>query len=211
MIAGPHGRVYVGGYPDYGLLGGAISVYDPKKNEKKTYPHIIRNQSIASMAYIENLDLIAVRSSVRGGTGTRAAETESKLILWDPNDGRKVFETIVVGGAKTVLSLATTKEGVLYGITDNEKVFVFDSEKREIKKILDLGIKNPIEVSLQLGPDGRLYGLAREAVFAINPKDDQVSLLGRPPVPMDSGMAMLDQKIYDGSGANLWEFEIPPD
>ena len=211
MIAGPHGRVYVGGYPDYGLLGAAIGVYDPKKNEKKTYPHIIQNQSIASMAYIQNLDLIAVGSSVRGGTGTRAVETEAKLILWDPNDGRKVFETIVVGGAKTVLSLATTKEGVLYGITDNEKVFVFDSEKREIKKIFDLGFKNPIEVSLQLGLDGRLYGLASEAIFAINPKDDQVSLLGRPPTPIDSGMAILDRKIYYGSGANLWEFEIPPD
>jgi len=23
MLAGPHGRVYIGGYPDYGLLGGA--------------------------------------------------------------------------------------------------------------------------------------------------------------------------------------------
>jgi hypothetical protein len=210
MIAGPHGRIYVGGYPDYGLLGGAISVYDPKKNEKKTYPHIIQNQSIASMAYIENLDLIAVGSSVRGGTGTRAVEKDAKLILWDPNDGRKIFETIPVTGARTVLSLAATKEGVLYGITDNEKVFVFNSEKREIKKIFDLGMKNPIEVSLQLGPDARFYGLAREAIFAIDPKDDQVSPLGRPPDPIDSGMAMQDRKIYYGSGANLWEFQIPP-
>jgi len=211
MLAGPHERIYIGGYPDYGLLGGAISVYDPKKNEKKTYPHIIQNQSIASMAYIENLDLIAVGSSVRGGTGTRAVEKDAKLILWNPNEGKKVFETMLVGGAKTVLSLAATKEGVLYGITDNEKVFVFNSENREIKKVFDLGFKNPIEVSLQLGPDGRLYGLASEAIFAINPKDDQVSFLGKPPTPIDSGMAMLDRKIYYGSGANLWEFEIPPD
>ena len=211
MLAGPHGRIYVGGYPDYGLLGGAISVYDPKKNEKKTYTHIIQNQSIASMAYIENLDLIAIGSSVRGGSGTRAVEKDAKLILWDPNEDRKVFETIPVAGARTILSLATTKEGVLYGITNNEKVFVFDSEKRENKKVFDLGFKNPIEVSLQLGPDGRLYGLASEAIFAINPKDDQVSLLGKPPTPIDSGMAIQDRKIYYGSGANLWEFEIPPD
>jgi len=31
----------------------------------------------------------------------------------------------------------------------------------------------------------------------------------KPPVPIHSGMAMLDRKIYFGSGANLWEFEIP--
>ena len=30
MIAGPHGKIYIGSYPDYGLHGGAISVYNPK-------------------------------------------------------------------------------------------------------------------------------------------------------------------------------------
>ena len=211
MIAGPHGRVYVGGYPDYGLLGGAISVYDPKTNEKRTYPQIIQNQSIASMAFIERPDLMAVGSSVRGGSGTRSVEKEAKLILWDLNDEKKVFETIPVGGARTVLSLASTKEGILYGITDNEKVFVFDSEKREIRRIFDLGFKKPLEVSLQLGSDGKLYGLASEAIFTIDPKDDKISFLGKPPSSIDSGMAILDRKIYYGSGAHLWEFPIPAD
>ena len=100
MVAGPHGKVYVGSYPDYGLMGGAISVYDPKKNEKRVYRHIIQNQSIASLAYIEKLDLIAAGSSVRGGGGTRAIEKEAKLILWDPKEEKKIFEIIPVPGAK---------------------------------------------------------------------------------------------------------------
>jgi streptogramin lyase len=211
MVAGPHAKIYVGGYPDYGQLGGAMTVYDPKKGEKRTCRNIIQNQSIASMAYIEKLDLIAAGSSVRGGTGTRAVEKEAKLMLWDPNEEKKIFEIVPVPVAKTVLSLATTKDGVLYGVTDNAKVFVFDPEKKEVKKVFELGFQDPLEVSLQLGPDERLYGLAKEAVFAIDPKNDQVSLLGKPPVPIDSGMAMLGQRIYYGSGANLWEFETPPD
>ncbi len=210
MVAGPHGRVYIGGYPDYGLLGGAIGVYDPKKDERRTYRNIIRNQSIASMAYIEKLDLIAAGSSVRGGTGTHAVEKEAKLILWDPKDEKKILEVTPIPEAKTIFSLAVTKEGVLYGIADNEKVFVLDAEKREVRKVFDLGFKNPLEVSLQLGPDGRLYGLAREAIFSINPMDDKVSFLEKPPAPIDSGMAIRGQKIYYGSGANLYEFEIPP-
>jgi hypothetical protein len=32
--------------------------------------------------------------------------------------------------------------------------------------------------------------------------------LAKPPVPIDSGMAILGRKIYYGSGANLFEFEI---
>lgn len=208
MIAGPHGKIYIGSYPDYGLMGGAISLYDLEKNEKRVYRHIVKNQSIASLAYIERLDLIAAGSSVRGGTGTRAIEKEARLILWDPKEEKKTFEVIPVPEAKTILSLATTVDGILYGITDNEKVFVFDSEKREIKKVFDLGFKEPREISLQVGSDRRLYGLAREAIFAVDPKDDQISLLAKPPVPITSGMAMLGQKIYFGSGANLWEFEI---
>jgi hypothetical protein len=211
MIAGPHGKVYIGSYPDYGLLGGAISVYDPKKDEKRVYRHIVMNQSIVSLAYIEKLDLIAAGSSVRGGAGTRAIEKEAKFIIWDPKEEKKIFEIIPVPEAKTILSLATSIDGKVYGITNNEKIFVFDAEKREIKKVFDLEFKEPREISLQLGPDGKLYGLSKEAIFSIDPKNDQLSLLAKPPVPIDSGMAMLGRKIYYGSGANLFEFEIPLD
>jgi len=209
MVAGPHGKVLIGGYPDYGLLGGAIGVYDPMKNEKRVYRHVIRNQSIASLAYIEKLDLIAGGSSIRGGTGTRAVEKEAKLLLWDPKEEKKIFEMVPVPEAKTILSLAVTVEGLLYGITDNGKVFVFDPEEKEIRKIFNLGLKEPRDISLQLGPDLRLYGLAKEAIFFIDPRNDQVSLVMEPSVPIHSGMAMLGRKIYFGSRANLYEFEIP--
>ncbi len=209
MIAGPRGRVYIGGYPDYGLLGGAIGVYDPMRNEKRVYRHIIRNQSIASLAYIEKSDVIAAGGSILGGTGTHAVEKEAKLMLWAPKHEKKIFEIVPVPGAKTILSLAVTVEGLLYGITDNEKVFAFDPDKKESLKIFDLGFKDPRETSLQLGPDLRLYGLTKDVIFSIDPRNDQVSLVMESSIPINSGMAMLDRKIYFGSGASLWEFEIP--
>ena len=67
MIAGPHGKVYIGSYPDYGHLGGAISVYDAKRAEKRVYRHVVQNQSMVSLAYLHSVDLIAAGSSVRGG------------------------------------------------------------------------------------------------------------------------------------------------
>ena len=209
MVAGPHGRVFIGGYPDYGLIGGALGVYDPKTNEKRVFRNVVQNQSIAALAYLGTLDLLAAGSSIRGGTGTHPVEKEAKLILWDPKEERKMFETVPVQGAKTILSLAVANEKVLYGITDNEKVFVFDGEKREIKKVFDLGLKNPREVSLQAGVDGMLYGLAKDAIFVIDPKNNRVSSLARPPTEIDSGMALIGRTLYYGSGANLWEFEIP--
>ncbi len=209
VVAGPHGRIYVGGYPDYGHLGGAIGVFDPGTHEKRVYRHVIQNQSIASLAYIETLDLFAAGSSVRGGSGTYAVEKDAKLMLWDPKEEKKVFEIVPVPGARTILSLAATPEGMIYGITEKEKVFVFDARKREIRKVFDLGFQKPVEISLLPGPDGKLYGLAEEAIFSIDPKDDRISLLAKPATSINSGMAILGRKIYYGSGANLYEFEIP--
>lgn len=209
MIAGPHEKIFVGGYPDYGMVGGAISVYDLKRSEKRTCRHLIPNQSIASLAYLPHLDLIAAGSSIRGGTGTRAVEKEAKLILWHPKEEWKIAEVTPVPGAKTILSLAVTNNGIVYGITDHGKVFSFDPEKVEVMNISDLGYKEPIETSLQVGPEGKLYGLAREAIFSIDPQNDRISLVAKPPVPISSGMAMHDRKIYFGSGAHLWELEIP--
>ena len=154
---------------------------------------------------------MAAGGSVRGGSGTRAIEKEARLILWDPKEEKKIFEIVPVLDAKTILSLAATEEGTLYGITDTEKGFVLDVEKRAIRTVFDLGFKGPLEVSLQPGPDKRLYGLAQGAIFAIDPGNGEISLVAQPPVPIDSGMAILGRKIYFGAGASLWEFEIPPE
>ncbi|MDI6765181.1 MAG: hypothetical protein QME83_19440, partial [Thermodesulfobacteriota bacterium] len=148
-------------------------------------------------------------SSIRGGGGTRAIEKEAKLILWEPKEEKKVFEIIPVPEARTILSLAATPDGVLYGTTDNEKVFVFDPEKREVIKAFDLGLKKPVEISLQIGPDGLLYGLTQEMIFFIEQGKDQVFPMAKPPVPITSGMAISGRKIYFGSHAHFYEFEIP--
>jgi hypothetical protein len=209
MIAGPYGKVFIGSYPDYGQMGGAISVYVPQTDARRVYRHVVENQSIASLVDVPPFNLIVAGSSVRGGTGTRATEKEAKLILWDPQEEKKIFELAPVPEAKTILSLVSTRDGRVYGVTDTEKVFTFDIEKREVRKIFDLGFKDPRETALQLGPEEKIYGLAKEAIFTIDPMTDQMSLLAKPPTPIDSGMTIAGRKIYYGSGANFWEFEIP--
>ncbi len=211
LVAGPHGKIYIGTYPDYGLHGGALSIYDPETDKKKIYRDIVANQSISSLAYIEEFNLLVGGTSIRGGGGTRPIEKHARLILWDPKEETKVLEIIPIPGAKTILSLAVIRKDLVYGITDQEKVFVFDSSMGEIIKVFDLGLKQPLEVSLQPGPDGLLYGLTRETIFSIIPGKDEVLPLTRSPVPITAGMALSSGKIYFGSQSNLYEFEIPTD
>lgn len=211
LVAAPHGKIYIGTYPDYGLHGGALSLFDPRTHEKRIYRHIVPNQSISSLAYIEKLDLVVGGTSIRGGGGTRAIEKQAKLFLWNPKEEQKVFEIVPVIGAKTILSLVVTRGDLVYGITDQEKLFVFDSSMGEVTKVFDLGLKQPLEVSLQPGPDGLLYGLTRDAIFSIIPGKDEVQVLARSPVPITAGMVLFNGKIYFGSHSNLYEFEIPRD
>jgi hypothetical protein len=64
------------------------------------------------------------------------------------------------------------------------------------------------------GENGLIYctiQFEKMDIVVFDPKNDQLSLLAKPPVPIDSGMAIKGRKIYFGSGANLYEFEIPLD
>ncbi len=209
MVAGPHGKIFIGSYPDYGFHGGALAVYDPKKKEKRVYRHVILNQSISSLSYVAPLDLIVGGSSVRGGGGTRAIEKEARLFLWDPKEEKKVFETVPVPEGRTILSLAVTPNGLVYGVTDHEKVFIFDPYQRTVTRVFDLGLKKPVEASLQMGPDGLLYGLTQEMIFFIQPGNDQAFPMAKSPVPITSGMAIVGRSIYFGSHADLYAFDIP--
>ncbi len=64
------------------------------------------------------------------------------------------------------------------------------------------------------GENGLIYcaiQFEKMDIVVFDPKNDQLSLMAKPPVPIDSGMAIKGRKIYFGSGANLYEFEIPLD
>jgi hypothetical protein len=79
MIDGPDGMIYIGSHPPYGQLGGAMAVWDPRQNKTiENYHHLVRNQSIVSLAYEPQSGLVFGGSGNFGGGGTQASESRSR-------------------------------------------------------------------------------------------------------------------------------------
>ena len=62
------GKIFIGTIPYYGLHNGCLCIYDVESGQKKSFPGLIKNQSIISLAY-HNGRLYG-STSVHGGLGS---------------------------------------------------------------------------------------------------------------------------------------------
>ena len=83
MIAGPLGRVWTASVPNYGMWGGPLSWYDPATERFGTYRDIAGEASCWALAWLDSHGLLAVGTTIDGGTGTQPRVDQASLFLWD--------------------------------------------------------------------------------------------------------------------------------
>ncbi|SEM94093.1 Ig-like domain-containing protein [Lihuaxuella thermophila] len=184
------GKLFIGSVPDYGRLGGALSVYDFATGKLDIHRHIVQNQSVVSLAYKNGK--VYAGTSIYGGIGQDPVEQEAKLFVWDVDRGEKTFETVPVPGETVIRALTVGPDGNIWGLAEGT-LFIFDPETNTVIYKED---KFPqIQVSfesaaadveaastrggahLELGKDGYLYGTADGKFFKINPYTKHVTVL----------------------------------
>jgi hypothetical protein len=205
MIAGPHNKIYVGAVAAYGQLGGPLTVWDPSSHRVDTYPHLIRDQSVSSLTAME--DLIVGGTTVHGGGGSHETQTEAKLFLWDPVTKQTRFETVPVPGARSITDLVTARNGKVYGFADAH-LFVFDVTARTLS-VTDVQMPDLIFNSLAVGPEGLLWGLTKQRVFAIDPSSNRIVFETVAPEPITAGFALDATSLYYASGAKIYRYQRP--
>ena len=94
-LGGPGGKVWLASVPDYGLWGGPLSCYDPETGEKKAFYRIVGDASCYTLAHLQDHGLIAVGTSIDGGTGTQPKVTQATLFLFDYAREEKVWEALL--------------------------------------------------------------------------------------------------------------------
>jgi outer membrane protein assembly factor BamB len=220
MIAGPLDRVYLGAIPGYGRLGGPLVVWDPRTDAVERFPHLVRDQSVVSLAAVDGL--IAGGTTVEGGGGVRPTQAEAKLFLWDPVTRQTLFETTPVAGAAHVTGLVTAADGRVYGIaggtgssggagsSGGDVLFVFDPRERAVRRTLPLPAQRltyqTMYNSTAAGADGQLWGLAPDAVFAVDPATETVRRVADLPEPFTAGFAAGGDSLYYASGPKVYRF-----
>ncbi|MEH7253146.1 WD40 repeat domain-containing protein [Neobacillus niacini] len=198
----------IGTVPDYGQLGGALTIFDPATNKYTLQRNIVEKQSVISLAYQDGL--LYGGTSVWGGLGIAPTEDEAKLFIYNMETGEKEFETIPVPGEKAISALTFDKEGNLWGLTSGI-LFKYNTETNQVVATKELYSVNWDSIGhlwrggfLEFDEDGYLYGQAHGELFRINPDTlDQEVLVD------DANLFTMDPdgNIYFARGHKLYQYQ----
>ena len=172
MVTGPMGRVWIASVPDYGLWGGPLSWFDPGTEQFGSYRDIAGEASCWSLAWLSRQDLLAVGTTINGGSGTRPRVSQAVLFLWDYEREEKAWEGTLDRRISAINALVVGEDGVLYGtaLGDGAPVlFAFDPVSRTFLYAIPLPDGRPLDLGLQNGPDGKLYGFTTASFYAFDP------------------------------------------
>ncbi|MGI2294753.1 S-layer homology domain-containing protein [Paenibacillus sp. GXUN7292] len=170
-------KLFVGTVPDYGVLGGALAIYDEQTDTWSQYNQVVNNQSIIGLAYKDGL--LYGGTSVWGGLGIDPSEPEAKLFVWDVEGERKIKElTLNIPGIdktpKMIGELSFGPDGLLWGAVEGT-IFAMDVSTMEIvkSKVIRPSTYNTskwMPYHLRWAPDGMLYTTLSRKIIAIEPE-----------------------------------------
>ena len=206
MLTGPLGRVWTASLPNYGVWGGPLSWYDPVTEKRGSY-RVFGDRSAYTLAHLPEQELIAVGTTIAGGSGAKPKETRAVLVLWDYKAEAKVWEGTLDRPVNEFKSLLLGPDGRLYGIAGvrNEpaEIFVFDPERREFVDHRTLPPGSVPDHSLQNGPDGAIYGFTWSSLFRMDPKTLDIEILIESKDAFRFPGPIIGEYIYFGTGVRL--------
>ena len=174
-IAGPLGRIWTASLPDYGRWGGPLACYDPCTEERKAYYGIAGEASCYVLAQLSGQDVIAVGTSIAGGSGTQAKVEQAELFLWDCVAEEKLWQGTLDRAVSAFNALVYGAEGLLYGTAlggdEDPEIFTFDPLSRAFVARAALPPGRPLDLGLQIAPDGRLYGFTDSCIYRVATSD----------------------------------------
>lgn len=162
------GKLIIGTIPDYGELGGALTIYDLASGEKQVYRNIIQDHSIVGLAYKDGK--IYGSTTKYGGSNTTPPTSNPEVFVWDIAKKEMTMHTQLtsltgLGKHRMISGLTFDKDGLLWGAVDGI-LFALNPDDLSIKKqkniyadVKDYGMWRPYYS--RWGEDGLLYiGLA---------------------------------------------------
>lgn len=212
-LAGPLGRVWLASVPDYGMWGGPLAYYDPQTGEKKTYYRTFGDGSCYTLAHLQDQGLIAVGTSIAGGSGTQPKVGQAALFLWDYRAEQKTWEGTLDRPVSAFNALTVGPDGRLYGTVHGKGVqpelFAFDPVARKFTGRVLLPQGNPLDLGLQNGPDGKVYGFTSACIYRLDPGSLRVEVV----TPLEGkgrsvAGPIMGQEIYFAHGHRLMAARI---
>jgi len=216
VLAPPDGRhVLVGGNAARVLLGSGLLIYDRESGEGTILDRaeLIADQGINALAALPDGDVL-VGTSTEAPTGGAADTPTAALVYRLDLATRKITARwTLTPDTPAVRDLVVGADGLVYGLAEPSRFFVLDPAQGKFvhdEAFSDYGAASGWQAPrcLTFGPDGKLYALFRGAVVRIDPKTLAHQEIARPAVAITSGIAILDGRLYFGSGPRLFSCDL---
>lgn len=217
LLAHPNGRtVVLAGTPGYGLTGGGMLFWDRQTREHTLLEHtdILPDQSTMSLAPLPDGKLLG-GTTTSAGTGGEQKAREAELYIMDMETKRLDWHAAVFAGAQGYTDMCSGPNGVVYGVVDRRRFFVFDPGARRVVHRKELGAEFGPTTSQQgprvfvTAPDGAVYILFTKGIAIVEPETYAIRLLAESPVPIGPGGDILNGRIYFGSRSHVYSYRVP--
>ncbi|MER2260472.1 MAG: carbohydrate binding domain-containing protein [Psychrobacillus sp.] len=170
-------KLFVGTVPDYGVLGGALAIFDETTGKWSQYRNVVEDQSIIGLAYKDGK--LYGSTSIWGGLGLDPKAKEAKIFVWDVATSKKVEEfTPAIPGIdetpRMIGEISFGPDGNLWGIVEGT-IFAMDPETKKVvkSKTIQPSLYNSskwLPYRLEWAPDGMLYTTLSRKLVAIDPE-----------------------------------------
>ena len=219
VLAHSDGRhILVGGNAARVVPGSGLLIYDAEAREATILDRadLIPDQGINALVALPGGDVL-VGTSTRLPTGG-AGNVPKTAVVYRLNLQRRVITAQWPMQPETpaVRDMVVLPNGLVYGLAEPNRFFVLDPERGSFTH--DVAWTDYGDVSgwqaprcMAIGPDGNIYALFREAIVRIDPGTLTHRDIARPEVPVTSGIAIVNGRLYFGSGPRLFSCALNPD
>ncbi|MGS2618957.1 hypothetical protein ACVCAH_31180 [Micromonospora sp. LZ34] len=201
-------RLAVGSVPDYGQLGGALTLVDTASGAVEVHRNVVHDQSVVSLAYRDGI--VYGGTSIHGGLSSAPTQAQAQLFVWDVAAGQLAWNGAVVPGATVIPELEFGPDGMLWGMADDGTIFEYDPAQRKVLRSVPSGLRSTNtwgrQASLYHRPaDGRFYGNAGGRLFRFDPATLAIEVL------VDAGVreSAMDGhgRIYFADATHVYRFD----
>ena len=148
--------------------------------------------------------------------GVRTAEV-AELHLLDMETREIEWREALLPGVTRYTDMMLRPDGMVFGIADGRRFFVFDTVERAIVHEDDFSERLGTAAMCGAGPrplvevpDGRIFILLYDKGIAhLKPDTYEITFVTTTPAPITPA-AYLKGRIYRGSGTNVYSWEVPP-
>ncbi len=217
LLAHPDGNtIILAGTPGYGYTGGGLLFWDRAKGKRTLIEHteILPQHSTVSLAALPQGKLLG-GSTTAAGTGGEKKARQAEMYIMDMATKNIDWHKALFPGAQSYTDLCNGPSGLVYGVVDRKRFFVFDPSKRKVVHQENTYTKFGNTNSQQgprvfvTAPDGKIYMLFVKGIAIVDPKTFAIAMLAKSPVPIAAGGDILDGRIYFSSGSHVYSYAVP--